>query len=78
MTTQNSVAFLDALYESARTKNWARLAISVVAVLFVGKFLMSTVGSLPLVTPLLVLLGAFALLAWLFRKNETPRGEKKT
>ena len=74
MTTVNSVAFLDGMYESAREKNWARLASSVAAILVVGKFVMSTVGSLPLVMPLLALLGAFAIIAWVFgsKKDEKP------
>lgn len=72
MTTETSVAFLDGVYDSVREKNWARLASSVVLIVVIGKFLMSTVGSLPLVTPLLTLLGAFAVLAWLFAEKTPP------
>ena len=77
MTTETSVAFLDGVYDSVREKNWARLASSVVLVVVIGRFLMSTIGSIPLVTPLLTLLGAFALLAWLFGGKQ-PREERET
>ena len=77
MTTETSVAFLDGVYDSVREKNWARLASSVVLVVVIGRFLMSTIGSIPLVTPLLTLLGAFVVVAWLFGGKQS-REERET
>lgn len=77
MTSETSVAFLDGLYANAVERNWVKVGLSVAAILVAGKFLLSTVGSLPLISPLLQLLGASVVVAWLASKRGGPAKEEE-